>query len=106
MAVCTDPPNRISMVETTLSLAMKPVMREVTIRQSPRPSGRRIGASRPAIMARMLCWESSTIFRCRSKLCRNQTTTVAMRMMEKARCRKSLAFSHRSCATFFAPGIR
>ena len=102
----TLPPNRISRVDTTLSLARKPLISEVVIRQSPRPRGRSMGASSPAIMARMLSWEFSTMFRCRSKLWRNQTTMVAMRMMEKARCRKSLAFSHRSWTTFFAPGIR
>ena len=42
------------MTETTLSLARKPLISEVQIRQSPRPMGASRGASQPAIRARML----------------------------------------------------
>ena len=90
------PPNRTSRVETTLSLAIKPLIRAVQMRQSPSPRGANSGTRMPDIRAKMLSAESDTILSCRSKLCRNQTTTVAMRMTENARCKKSLAFSHSS----------
>ena len=76
------------------------------MRQSPSPRGANRGAMAPETTARMLWAESETMFICRSKLCRNHTATVAMRMMEKARCKKSLAFSHSSWVTFFSPGRR
>ncbi len=40
---------------------------------------------------------------CRSKFCKNQMTMVAAKMTVKAFCKKSRAFSHSSCATFFRP---
>ena len=73
------------MVATTLSFAIKPVMSEVQIRQSPRPTGRISGTSQPDAAARMLFRESATMLKRRSKLCKNQMTMVAMRMTEKAR---------------------
>ena len=57
-------------------------------------------------IARILFFESVTMFSCRSNVCRNQMTTVATKITVNALCRKSLDFSHRSCATFFSPGIR
>ena len=86
--VRTEPmpwPKRISMVDTTLSFAMKPLMREVQIRQSPSPRGFIIGTSAPEISARMLSFESAAMLKWRSKLWRNHTTTVAIRITEKAR---------------------
>ena len=53
-ALAPPPAKRISMVETTLSFAMTPEIRLVQILQSPSPSGRKIGSSRPAIFARIL----------------------------------------------------
>ena len=99
-------PNKISMVDTTLSLAINPLISDVTIRQSPNPNGARTGAIKPAAIAIRLSEESATRFRCRSKLCRNQTTIVAIRMTLNALLKKSYAFSHKSCATFLIPGIR
>ena len=93
-------------METTLSLAMKPLISAVHIFQSPRPIGCSSGARTPATAARMLSSEDTTMFIRKSKLCRNQITMVASRMTEKARCRKSLAFSHSSCTTFLALGRR
>ena len=61
------PPSSTSSVETTLSLAMKPLMSAVQMRQSPSPSGANSGTSTPAAMARMLSDWSDTMFRCRSK---------------------------------------
>ena len=45
MAAVTPPsaPNRTRSTDTTLSFAMKPLSREVTIRQSPRPMGMKSG---------------------------------------------------------------
>ena len=54
------PSYRISNVDTTLSFAIKPLIREVTIFQSPRPSGTNSGEITPAIVARMLSCEFST----------------------------------------------
>ena len=68
MATVTDPLNKISRVDTTLSLAMIPLISDVHIRQSPSPKGLNNGTRSPAIAARILSCESLTIFRCRSKL--------------------------------------
>ena len=93
-------------VETTLSLARKPTISDVETRQSPNPRGWKIGATAPAATARMLSWESLTMVRRKSKVCKNQITMVAIKMTVNARCKKSLDFSHSSCATFFIPGMR
>ena len=61
-------PNSTVKVETTLSFAMKPEMSAVEMRQSPKPIGRKIGAITPAIIARMLCEESSTRAKRRSNV--------------------------------------
>ena len=102
----TPPSNKMFSVETTLSLARKPVMRLVAMRQSPRPRGESRGASHPATKARMLSRESSTRLKVGSKLFKNQITMVATRITEKARWRKSLAFSHSSCSTLRGLGRR
>ena len=94
------------MMETTLSLAMNPLTREVTIRQSPRPAGLNSGTRKPEITARILSLEFVTRFSSKSKLCRNQTTMVATRITENALCRKSFAFSQRSCRTLRGLGRR
>lgn len=60
------PPNRTSRVETTLSLAIKPLIRAVQMRQSPRPRGANSGTRMPDIRAKMLSAESDTILSCRS----------------------------------------
>ena len=62
IAVSTPPPNRISIVDTTLSFAINPLISEVTIRQSPNQRGLIIGAIHPDIIAIRLLEESSTIF--------------------------------------------
>ena len=99
-------PKSTDSVETTLSLAMKPVISAVEMRQSPKPSGAKIGAIQPATTARMLSCESVTILSRVSNVCRNQITIVAIKMTVNARCRKSFALSQSSRPTFFAPGIR
>ena len=88
-------PKRMDKVETTLSFAKNPVIRAVAIRQSPSPIGFINGAISPEIIARMLSFESVTIFKCRLKVCKNQMTKVAMKITVKALCRKSFALSQR-----------
>ena len=51
-------------------------------------------------------FESATAFRWKSNVCRNQIAIVAMKMIVKARCKKSFALSHISRSTFFSPGRR
>ena len=85
---------------------MKPLIREVMIRQSPSPSGTNRGTSNPEIAAKMLSCEFDAGFRRKSKLCRNHTIMVAIRMTEKALCKKSFAFSQSSCITFRGLGRR
>ena len=93
-------------VDTTLSFARKPEISDTVMRQSPKPSGRKIGAIALAIAARMLAEESLTILRPKSKFCRNHTMMVPRVMIVKAFVRKSFAFSQSSCSTFFALGRR
>ena len=64
----TSPAKSIFMVDTTLSLAMKPVTSDTQMRQSPSPAGFIIGAASRAIEARMLFSGLSTSARLRSKL--------------------------------------
>ena len=64
------------------------------------------GRSELKMPASRLSVESVTGLSRRSKLSRNQMTTVAMKMTENARSRKSRAFSHRSSATLCGEGKR
>ena len=73
-------PKSICIVDTTLSFAMTPHSKDVHILQSPSPKGANTGAIIPAISASMLSFESVTRLRCRLKLCKNQTITVATNM--------------------------
>ena len=104
IAAVIPPGNSTSMAATTLSFAIKPLISEVTMRQSPSPIGASSGASAPDISASMLSEESAVKFIWVSKLCRNHTTIAAISMTLKALVRKSLAFSHSSCMTFFPLG--
>ena len=104
IAAVMFPLNKTPNVETTLSFAINPLINDVTILQSPNPNGEKTGTNTPATIAKMLCAESSTIFNCRSNLCKNHTTIVATKITENAFCKKSFAFSHNNCATFFTPG--
>ena len=63
-------------------------------------------AIKPEISASRLSALSVTTLSRVSKLCRNQMTTVARKITVKARCKKSLAFSHSSSPTLLAEGIR
>ena len=93
IAVATLPPKRTSSVETTLSFAMNPLISAVQILQSPSPIGCNNGAKIPETNANILSSEDCTIFMWKSKLCKNHITTVASKITENARCRKSFAFS-------------
>ena len=99
-------PKRTSSTETTLSLAMNPLISDVTILQSPRPRGCMMGAINPAIRAIIDVDESATRLNLRSKLWSAHTITVAMRITENAFCRKSFAFSHMSCNVLRSDGRR
>ena len=98
--------NSTVQVETTVSLAMKPTISEVAMRQSAKPSGANSGATQPATSARMDCDGSSTKRRDASKLLRNHTSTLATKMTVNARVRKSLDLSHTSRPTLLALGRR
>ena len=102
----TAPPNKISRVEITLSFAITPLINEVQILQSPSPSGAKIGTRQFEIIARILSLESATRLKCKSNFCKNQIQIVATKITVNAFCRKSFAFSHKSCITFFSPGRR
>ena len=82
--ISSVPPRSTDRVETTLSLAIKPAIRDVEILQSPNPSGANIGAMNPAITASMLSWESLTILSLKSNVCRNHTTMAAINITVKA----------------------
>ena len=97
-------PNNTFNVDTTLSLAIKPEIRAVEIRQSPNPIGAKIGAIQPANHAKILSLESDTGSSDGLNVCRNQITMVARKITVNALCRKSFALSHSRRATFLAPG--
>ena len=99
-------PVRTPRVEMTDSLAIKPVIRAVETRQSPKPRGASRGEIHAPTAAKRL-WElSATKFSRVSKVWRNQTMMVAAKMMVKARVRKSLALSQHSCPTLRGEGKR
>ena len=105
LTIAAPDPNNTERVDTTLSLAINPVIRAVDIHQSPKPNGMKIGAMMPDTYASILSRESETTFICISKVCKNQITIVAMNITVNALWRKSFAFSHRSLHTFPIPGI-
>lgn len=100
------PLNNTESVETTLSLAINPAMSDVEILQSPKPKGLKIGAMNPATIARILSCELETKSNLKLKLCKNQMTIEAIKIISKALCKKSLAFSHNNWKVVFALGIR
>jgi len=63
-SIASAEPYVIIIDETTLSLAMNPAIRAVTILQSSRPMGLNIGAITPAMPASMLCSASATMMSC------------------------------------------
>ena len=85
LRAAVSPPSRTVRVETTLSLAVKPVISAVEARQSPKPSGAKIGAIQLPIMASRLESVAVATLSRRSKVCKNQMITVATKMIVKAR---------------------
>lgn len=86
-------------VETTDSLAKKPVIKATVTLQSAKPSGLKIGESKFAALASIDSSGVLTICILNEKLCKNQINIEAINIIEKALCKKSLAFSHNSCDT-------
>ena len=84
---------------------MSPLISDVHIRQSPSPRGLKTGTITLEIAASMLSFESVTMLKCMSKLCKNHISIVAISITVNAFCKKSFAFSQRSWHTFLAPGI-
>ena len=108
MAAFTPPCCRKSTpsTDTTLSFAMKPLISDVTIRQSPSPNGTNSGVIRLAIPASMLPDGSGTGSSLKSKLWSSQTAIAATSITENALCRKSFDFSHSSCMVLRRLGSR
>ena len=89
-------PTRTVNVDTTLSLAIKPVIRAVVIFQLPKPSGLNTGAINPASIASKLSLESVTTLILESNVCKNHIIIVATNITVNALVIKSFAFSQRS----------
>ena len=101
-----SPPMSTPSVDTTDSLAIKPEIRAVAARQSPKPSGAKMGAmSRPTAASRLSVLSATTFSRA-SKVCRNQMMHTAKKITVKALWRKSFAFSQQSCHTLLREGKR
>ena len=102
----TSPPSSRVSVDTTLSFAVKPVIRAVDTRQSAKPSGANSGAKMlPSAASRLLSGIDTTLKRA-SKVCRNQITIEAAKMMVNAFWIKPFAFSQIRCTTLLALGRR
>ena len=93
-------------VATTDSLAANPVTRAVEARQSPNPSGAKMGEMADPMMASRLCDWSATMLRRTSKVCRNQMATLARKIIVNALVRKSLALSQARRSVVPALGMR
>lgn len=81
-------------------------MSAVAACQLPKPSGLKITDTQPPTVASRLSEESVTKFSRASKLCKNQITTVATKIIVNARVMKSLDFSQISRSTLLGEGIR
>ena len=99
-------PVRTAKVLTTASFALNPVSNAVEARQSPKPSGAKMGAIQRPIPANMLSSPAETGFKRTSKLCKNQMMMVATKITVKARVKKSFALSHSSMPTLLGLGSR
>lgn len=96
--------NNTLRVETTASLAKKPVTRATTIFQFPKPQGANIGATILAMLARIDFSALSTIDNFHEKFCSAQMIIDAKNITLNALCKKSFVFSHNSWLTFLALG--
>ena len=97
------PANRMFSVDTTLYFAINPVIKAVETRQSPKPSGAKIGAITPEIIARMLFCESLTICSCGLKVCRNQMMMRAGGNPLPCPTAGGRHFSHSACGSSAVP---
>ena len=100
-----EAPVKTVKVLTTVSFAVIPVISAVDARQSAKPSGVKIGAMNLPMEASMLVVLSVTRLNDQSKLCKNQITMEARKMMVNALRIKSFAFSHMWSKTLLADGI-
>ncbi len=99
--------NRTPKVDTTFSLAIRPVTVATVDCQSPKPSGAKIKATALPTTASRLELLSSTMPKAPSakpKPCRNHNTMEEARMMVPARLMKLQPRSHVACSTFLALG--
>lgn len=80
----TSPPSKTVNVDTTLSFAVNPVSSAVAIRQSPNPSGLKIGASSPPSNASRLSSADAATFSLKSNVCKNQMMIVARKIIVNA----------------------
>ena len=99
-------PHNTLIVLTTASFAVNPVISEVEILQSPKPSGVKIGATHLPSTANRLFALSVTTLSLVSKVCKNHMMIVATNIIVNALCKKSFALSHISCNTLFTDGRR
>ena len=99
-----EAPVKTVKVLTTVSFAVIPVISAVDARQSAKPSGVKIGAMNLPMEASMLVVLSVTRLNDQSKLCKNQITMEARKMMVNALRIKSFAFSHMWSKTLLADG--
>ena len=85
VCICeTSPPSRRVRVETTLSFAVRPVIRAVEALQSPKPSGANIGANRlPSIASKLFSALSATLS-LMSNVCKNHITIDAAKITVNA----------------------
>ena len=104
--VSVEPPKSTVRVLTTLSFAVKPVIKAVETLQSPNPSGLKIGAITPPKIANKLSDEFATGLSLKSKLCKNHIIIEAINIIVNALVTKSLALSPISFKTLFKLGIR
>lgn len=86
------PPSSITSVETTLSLAVKPVINAVDILQSENPNGLKIGERKEPIIANKLLEASLTTLRRQSNDSKNHMIIEEINIIVKAFVTKSFSF--------------
>ena len=87
VSAAVSPPRRTVSVETTLSLAVKPVISAVKRASHKKPSGLNRGAIKLPMAASRLFVRRSSHVQAHVKVCRNQISTVATKIMVKAFCK-------------------
>lgn len=97
-------PVRTARVLITASFAVKPATREVAVFQSENPRGANMGDINFPAAASKLKELSCVRLKFLSKFSRNQIITVAMKITEKALCKKSRALSRIRSITLLNDG--